>query len=112
MSIESTEHSSPHTKHGATPSPLTHESAERATKKARLAPRKLWRANRNVISQEESRRFDINGEAVVQALQLSISQISAGIHTVTIIHVHNEVHSRAISQNLEEIARVTQRLPC
>ena len=60
----------------------------------------------DVVAQEELGGLDVDGELVVKRLQLSVGGGGAAVHAVAVVDVHDDVLTRAIAQDLVEVAGV------
>ena len=66
--------------------------------------------NDNIIAEEESSRLDVNGERGMQQIKFCIGKVGIVVHDIAIINIHDEVHARAVGEELPKVARIILRL--
>ena len=64
----------------------------------------------NIIAEEERSRFNVNRKRSMQCIELSIGQGGIVVHDITIIDIHDEVHARAVGEELPKVAWIILRL--
>ena len=64
----------------------------------------------DVVTQEKGGRLERELESIIQLLELRFRRFGRGIHSITIVHVHDDVQPGPIRQMLPEIARIELRL--
>ena len=64
----------------------------------------------NVVAQEEVSCFHVDGELVVQNLELLIGRRRESVHDVAVIYIHDQVDASIVRENLVKITRIVLRL--
>ena len=64
----------------------------------------------NVVAQEEVSWFHVDGELVVQNLELLIGRRRESVHDGAVIYIHDQVDASIVREDLVEITRIVLRL--
>ena len=73
-----------------------------ASRRAHLRPV----VNCDVVAQEEMRRFESDGEGLMELGKLHVCRWRVSVHHLPVVNVHDNVHARAVIQEFPKIARV------